>query len=231
MCARTNRRCAPWRNFTFSVVASAAISLTLQPSQAVDPVPAASSVVSEGSASGLGPFDLAEGTDIYTRNTLAMPGHILSATTKTASGSKEADIRTIGQPLINGQSRASGQPVQWGECVVIGGIYNAGETSAVVTFSARVIVDLAPGEIIFTSSVMTLAQVEAALLDNGFLCRCKCQCFGCEDNPVAYVICSEAPTPGNCESLENETCEIGDCTTGKLIDCERVYRKPIVSAP
>lgn len=201
------------------------------PSTSSAPIAALASV-SASAISSNGPYDLPPGTVIYHERVLSMPGYILSATERTTNGSsKEADLRTLGTPVVDGNSRGSGQPIDWGEEVDLGAIYNAGEDIATITFSSRLIVDLEPGEAIFTSSTLTLMQIEIDLIEHDLECKCKCQCWGCPGNLTVYISCSEAPTSGNCASLVDETCEIGECTHGTLLDCKRVYRKAVTIDP
>lgn len=163
------------------------------------------------------PFSVPEGTELNAdSHLLSQPGWIRSATEWKQNGSIPADLRAIGDVLVDNAWRSAGEPIEWDETVDLGGFKNAGLDTATITFSSGLILDVLPGQVVFTSSAWSQQELIDEMIAAAWHCECRCTCQGCPAAPPIVIPCGEVG--GDCSEIGG-FCQYGECT-GQPANCQ-----------
>lgn len=173
------------------------------------------------------PFDVPDGT---TAMELSWQGYIRSATQSTGVGTQPAEIRALGHVWTDEGDRNPGDLIEWDDLIELGAIENAGTSTATITFASGMIVDLAPGDVLFMNNLLSEADLVDEMLFAGFTCTCTCYCTsqdpGCGSQQLQWE-CSE--TAFLCGEFNGDGCSYGNCGNGTYGNCGRDWDWQLVT--
>jgi len=115
---------------------------------------------------------------------------------------------------VDGTQKGDDYELDWTEEIDLGAFYNAGAYPATIVFSTELIVELEPGEVVFTSSTHTLSNLKGDMVAESWTCQCRCKCIGCPLAPVITYSCGDPPSA----CTASGTCNYHSCS-GTVGDC------------